>query len=550
MRFMSFAGPVQKGSQNLFSQHGSARLPSFLLPSIYVQRTLPSESETLNKPQDEKQVLTPAGDSQKQILKSTGILGFSQVIIILIGMVRVKALAVLLGPVGVGVAGLYQNTVDLIRAATGLGLRGSAVRDIAASAATGDQQKISATVKVLRSWVWFTGLAGMAVTLIFCRPLSQWAFGSTDYAWGIAVLSVTILITSVSEGQNALLQGLRQIKAMAKAKVGAAFIGLIGAVAIYWIWGMKGIVPALIFVALTALGWNWYYARKIQTVPVAMKPKEIFAQGKSMAMLGFYLSITGIASTGMMYVVRAFVVQQGGLASVGHFVAAWSISFMYLSAIFGAMSGDYFPRLSAVQHDHRQMNRLVNEQTEIAMLLTAPIIITMITFIEMVVRIFYSKDFGPTAGILDWQLLGDFFKAMGWAMGFILLAKGKGRIFLFTELSWNVLYLGCVYFLWPHMGITATGLSFLIAYFLYAVILFLLSRKLTGFRFSRLTWQYTALFLPLLLAAFLCQRFLDKPYNLLAGGCVSLIAITFSFYRLKHILPVSKILNKIGMKKK
>lgn len=57
MRFMSFAGLVQKDSQNLFSQHGSARLPSFLLPSIYVQRTLPSESETLNKPQDEKQAI-------------------------------------------------------------------------------------------------------------------------------------------------------------------------------------------------------------------------------------------------------------------------------------------------------------------------------------------------------------------------------------------------------------------------------------------------------------------------------------------------------------
>ena len=71
-------------------------------------------------------------DSKKQILKSTGILGFAQIFIILIGIIRVKVLAVLLGATGVGIAGLFQTTIDLLKSATGFGLGFSAVRDIAA----------------------------------------------------------------------------------------------------------------------------------------------------------------------------------------------------------------------------------------------------------------------------------------------------------------------------------------------------------------------------------------------------------------------------------
>lgn len=416
-------------------------------------------------------------DSKKKILKATGVLGSAQLLIIFIGMIRVKVLAILLGPVGVGIAGLFQATIDLLKAATGFGIGFSAVRDIAAASASQDENKIASTILVMRRWTWATGLSGMLLMIIFCKQLSQIAFGNETYATSIAILSATLLLTAVSSGQLALLQGLRMIGSMAKANVLGALIGLIGAVCIYYFWGVEGIVPAILLTYILALLISWLYSRKVKINSVQLSTAETFQKGKSMAALGFFMVITGLASTATMYLVRSFVVQQGGMASVGHFVAAWSISSMYISAVFGAMSADYFPRLSGVQDDPVAINKMVNEQTEIAVLLAAPIIICMISFVQLVIRIFYSADFLPTMSILDWQLMGDFFKVLAWPIGFILLAKGKGKHYIFTEIAWNVLYCTAVYIGWKYFKIEITGIAFLLAYIVYIFLLFVVTRQ-------------------------------------------------------------------------
>lgn len=483
-------------------------------------------------------------ESKKQILKSTGILGFAQVIIIVVGIIRVKVLAVLLGAVGVGIAGLYQTTIDLIRTATGFGIGYSAVRDIAASAATEDERKIATTIVVLRKWVWATGLLGMLIAIVFCKPLSYMAFGDKTHATGIAILSVGLLLSSITGGQLTLLQGLRKIGDMAKANVLGAVFGLIGAAAIYYFWGLKGIVPALLLTYVLSLLINGYYSRKINIVPVRLSTREVFKKGKAMVSLGFFLTLTGLAGTATMYLVRTFVVQQGGLASVGHFVAAWSISSMYISAIFGAMGADFFPRLSGVQQDPVAVTNMVNEQTEIALLITAPIIIGMVSFIDVVVRIFYSKDFSPTAGILDWQLTGDFFKVLAWPMGFIMLAKGKGKLFIVTELFWNLLFCAGVYFGWKFFGIQVTGIAFLIAYIFSLLLYFIVVRKLVQFNWSSKVWNAVLLYSPLLLLSFLGVKYLVHPLQYIVGAILTLMASAFSLYHLKSLVNINGLLRR------
>ena len=230
-------------------------------------------------------------ESKKQILKSTGILGFAQIIIILIGIVRVKVLAVLLGATGVGIAGLFQTTIDLLKSATGFGLGFSAVRDIASSAATNDEREIAKTILVLRRWVWGTGLLGMLIAIIFSRQLSQLTFGDTEHTTGIMIFSAGLLLSALASGQSALLQGLRKIGQMAKANVLGASIGLIGASVIYYIWGLKGIVPALLLTFFTTFIVNWFFSRKIKTVRIALSNREIFNKGKKYGRPGLLFNL-------------------------------------------------------------------------------------------------------------------------------------------------------------------------------------------------------------------------------------------------------------------
>ena len=50
--------------------------------------------------------------SYRTILRSSAIVGGAQVVNILSGLLKMKAAAILLGPAGVGLVGLYQNLMQ------------------------------------------------------------------------------------------------------------------------------------------------------------------------------------------------------------------------------------------------------------------------------------------------------------------------------------------------------------------------------------------------------------------------------------------------------
>jgi len=77
-------------------------------------------------------------ENKKSILKSTALLGGSSFINILIGMIKTKIVALLLGPSGVGFMGVLSSLQQIVTTVTGLGLNTSGVRQIAHATASND----------------------------------------------------------------------------------------------------------------------------------------------------------------------------------------------------------------------------------------------------------------------------------------------------------------------------------------------------------------------------------------------------------------------------
>ena len=70
-------------------------------------------------------------NSYRQILRSSSIIGGASAINIVIGLVKMKAVALLLGPAGVGLIGLLTNLVGLVSSVAGLGFGNVGTRQIA-----------------------------------------------------------------------------------------------------------------------------------------------------------------------------------------------------------------------------------------------------------------------------------------------------------------------------------------------------------------------------------------------------------------------------------
>ena len=112
-----------------------------------------------------------------QILKSSALVGGSSILNIGIGIVRTKAMAVLLGPAGFGLFGLYGSIVTLAQTLGGMGINSSGVRQIAEAVSTDDVECVAKTTLVLRKISIALGVLGTLVLIIFSHASAprQWS---------------------------------------------------------------------------------------------------------------------------------------------------------------------------------------------------------------------------------------------------------------------------------------------------------------------------------------------------------------------------------------
>lgn len=482
--------------------------------------------------------------SHKQILKATGIIGGSQVIGVLIGIVRTKIVAVLLGPAGVGIIGVYQSMLDIVRTVSSLGIQYSAIRDVAEAYGTGDDERIGRTFAVLHRWVLITGFLGMGATLALAVPLSRQAFGDDKHVTGMAILSVTLLLSSISGGQNAVMNGFRQIGSMSKASIFGVLTGFCISVPLYFLYGTDGIVPAMVLNAAGALVVSWWFSHKIKIRKVVISWKETFSEGYGMIKLGLFGVFSGFITTAIMYYVRVFIIQKSGMEAAGQFQSAWSISSVYLGMVLNAMWADFFPRLSEVNKDNEVVNRLLNEQTEVVLLMASPLIIGMITYMPVLIALFYTHKFTSSIQILQWQLMGDFLRILIWPISFVILAKAKGVLYVISESLWYILYYALLYFSWDYIGLQSLGMSFFLAYVMLISIMLVIAHSVSGYRWSRRNLIYVLSYFSLVVLAFLNARYVPQLMSYGTGAVLVMLSAVLSYYGLKQVIDIKALFRK------
>ena len=454
----------------------------------------------------------------------------------LIGIVKVKVLAVLLGPVGIGLMGLYQNIMNMAAMLAGCGMASSGVRQLAASA---DE---AATLSIVRRALWLgnlvLGFAGMAILWLLREPVAHWVFGDSSHSGAVGWLGIGLLLTLIAGSQTALLQGLRRIDDLAKVSILGAIVGaLVGTLAIYFL-GTDGVL----WFVLTAPAANFvvasYYAARLPRPQESYDLVAIHQQWLAILKLGIPLMSAGLLTLITQLAVRSIIVRELGLEASGYFQAAWAISFTYVGFVLNAMAMDYFPRLTAAIDDREIARQLVNEQAEMALLLSAPILMAMITLAPWVIHILYAESFSPAAEILKWQVLGDIFKVASVPIVFIFLAAGRGGVAIGVQIVWSAAYLGPLVLGIREFGLVMAGAGFWIAYLIYYIVVAIAANKLIGFKLTKRNWVFTLL---LLLAGggimLLETRSATLGYTI--GVLATLLVSVYSWRRLDALIDLT-----------
>ena len=452
--------------------------------------------------------MSSQSSSFRRILKSSSIIGGSSVVGIMLGLVRNKMLAVLFGPEGVGLVSLYTSVMATATSVATMGVGTVVTRQIAEAIGRDDAHALAVARKAFFWGTLMLSCAGGVLVWALKDVISQKILGGSEHGWVVGWLSLGVVLSVMCASQAAMMQGMRRMADMARLSIYGALANTVFGIAMLWQFGSAGLVAYVLVGPLLSFF--------IGLVLIARIPKpeqsivllqEMTNQWKIMIRLGFVFMAAGLVPALVQLWIRVEVQGLLGAEAVGHYQAAWSVSTQYLGFVLGAMGADYYPRLCSAIHDKVTATRLVNEQIEVALLLSAPIIIVGIGFSSWIVDALYSTSFRQAADILRWQVLADILKVASWPMAMIMSAVGMGKSFLFTETSASLFMGLLVASMLPIVGLKITGIAYLACYLLYLPLVFVIAKRAIGFVLMR---QVIILFVALLLSGivvFLCSTF-------------------------------------------
>jgi len=504
--------------------------------------TLADEGKPSSEPESAAKT---AERSYLQIFKSSAIIAGSSMVTIFFSIVRNKSAALWLGPEGVGLMGLFNAIIDLAMGLAGSGLAGSGVRQIAEANETGDAERVAKTAAALKWLALALGLCGALLLVVFARPVASITFGDATHVTGVALIAAAVFLKLLASGQTALLQGLRRIGELAKVNIIAAFFGVSSFVAMIWMFGKDGIVPAIIMEAAILALIAWLFARRATPKVPGLPVSALSAEAGEMLRLGLVFMVNGLFMLGATYAVRIIVTHESGIAAAGLYQAAWALASLYAGFILQAMGVDFYPRLTAAAHNNAECNRLVNEQTQVSMLLAGPGLIATLTLAPFVVHLFYSPEFSDAVTILRWFCVGMMLRVIVWPMGFIVLAKNEQRIFFWTELAAASVQVGLAWLLVQKFGPAGAGMAFFGLYLWHSLLIGFIVWKLTGFRWSMENARVGLAYLVCTTVVCFGFWYLDEWAATTLGIAMTAACSLHSLYGLLVLLPADRLPSRL-----
>lgn len=451
----------------------------------------------------------------------------------LLSMVRTKFAAVLIGTAGAGLLANFGAIQGLVGTLAGLGIGSSAVRDVAAAVAAGDQAAIGRTVLTLRRMCWLTGLVGMAAMMALSPLLAQWTFGTQDHTLEIAALGLIILFGNLSGGHTALINGMRRIGDLARLGVISAVVGTVVSIGFYLWLGLRGIVPALVLASAINLIITWQYAKRVPVLPAAMTWAQSFSEASGMVKMGSAMMWNNFLISFAAYITIQLITNNINIQAAGIYSAAFALSGIFVNFILTAMGADYYPRLSSLSQDKVGMCKLINEQTEISLLLAAPGLLVTITMAPWLIRLFYSPEFLPAVQLLQWFVLGCLGRIISWPLGWLTAAMQKSWWLVILETCSIILHLILIATLLQIFGLEGVAIAFFMLYVCYATASFFIGQKLIGFTWSTNCKKLKDILVLLIIVNFI----LAKYFPILIGAITGLFLTTLvSIYCLKELI--------------
>lgn len=394
-----------------------------------------------------------------RILKNSAFMAAAQSLSVVSQIVRSKIIAATLGASGIGVLGILNSFAGNVASVSGWGLSTSGARMIASTEAHERPLIICAVVSMGR----YLSIAGVALAVLACWPMSWATFKSSSFACELAVAGLSAPFLVASGVFTAMLQAEGDIKSIATAQSIGAIVGLLLGVALIFFAGMMGVAVGILVAAAMPALFLWAKARPLlRTCESSVRREDI----RRLVRMGGALMLVGWLAQISAYLVRLIIIREAGLEASGFYQAAFSIASTMPMFVLASMGSDFFPRVAAAG-DEREALKVAEHQVIATLLIGLPVIAAILCLGRICLRILYSQEFEPAAQLLSWMGWGAFFRLVSWPFGYWLLARGTGRQMIGMESAANACSVALPLLLMPIYGLEGAAMGFVGSSFFY-----------------------------------------------------------------------------------
>ncbi len=477
-------------------------------------------------------------NSYSSIIKSISLITSVQILVIIFSVIKSKLAAILIGPIGFGIIGLLSSSSNLISNFTGFGLNRSAVKSIASTDIFLEPSKINKTVTILRILVLFTGIVGAVSMYLFAPYLSIKIFDNKAFVNTFKFISITLFINQINECQIAILRGTSSLNYIAKSNILSSFFGLVFSIPLYYFFGQNGIVPAIIITSITSLFISNYFTRKLKIKNIYVSFNEFKTISNEMISIGTSLTISSAFILIATFLINIYIRSIGGVEDVGFYNAGFTIINSYFGIIFISLTSDYYPKLAKIANNKFKAIKLINEQSEITLMIIAPMLLFFLVFSNLILRFMYSSDFLIIEDMLKWAILGIFFKASSWSLGVIYISKGDIKFIILTELVSNTILLIFSILSYQYYGLEGLGFSYFFSFISTYLLTFFIVTRVYKFKYDN---RFKNIFLVQLI--FICITFIIVKYGSITfkyifGTLLIACSLIYSFYNLIEMFNI------------
>lgn len=489
--------------------------------------------------------------SYNHILKYTGLFGGIQGLTVLISVLRNKLVAILIGSAGMGLVDIYSRTIDLLANATNLGIPFSAVKRVSELYEKEDWDGLKGYIGVVRTWSLLTALLGMFACCLFSPLISYLTFKDFSFISVFCTLSPMVAMVAIGGGELAILKGVRRLKKIALITILGALATLLITIPIYLFLGAHGIVPVLVFCCFALTAIQVYHSTRIYPWCKKDFSFSFLKKGRSMVKLGISYILAGIAGSGAEMIIRTYMYNKGSLSDVGLYAAGFIVCVTYSRLIFVAMDADYYPRLSGVASDVGKMNKVVNQQMEVCMLLASPLLIFFMMTLPFMIPLLYRADF---ISVIPMALCASFylyFKSLASPIAYLSLAKGDSFTYFIVEFFYDIIFVVLVIICYANWGLVGSGVALSLSNLFDLLLVSVVYSVKYKFRFSLHVLGKALLQIILIISAWLLAWYMQGWTKYMLGALLLAVSGGYSFYILnKETTLLSFIKNKLKRRKR